>query len=140
MVIPNILQLTIPGRPVPKKNNQIMIKGRNLILPSKAYKAYIDFCVGSKDRRKVGFLMLYGNIQFSGPVRIDAHYWLPDYRWWPDLVGLLQATGDIMQAAGIIKDDKQVITWGTSQIMGIDVNNPRVEITISDYKCKWWRW
>lgn len=140
-MIPNILTLTIPGRPVPKKNNQIMIKGRNLLLPSKAYKAYYDFCLGSK--RKPGWLCQWGNIQFTGPVRVDAHYFFENYQWHPDLTGLLQATADILQAAGILKDDKQIITWGTSQIIDIGSKESpveaRAEITISDHECKWWR-
>lgn len=135
--VPATLSLTIPGRPVPKKNNQIMVKGRNLILPSKAYKEYYDFCIGTK--KKMGWLVQFGNMQFQGPVRVDAHYWLPDYRWWPDLAGLIQATGDILEAAGILVNDKQITSWGTSAILGLS-ETPRTEITISEMNVSWWKW
>ena len=136
--IPQTLTLTIPGRPVPAKNNPVMVAGRNLILPSKAFRAYKTFCIGTKKRP--GWLCQWGNVQFVGPVRVDCHYWLPSYQWWPDLVGLLQGTSDILQAAGIIVNDKNIVTYGTSAIVGIDRDNPRVEITISDApKPRWWK-
>jgi len=126
------LSLTILGRPVPKKNNPIMLKGRNLILPSKAYRAY--------EKSALKQLMAWGNIYFDGPVRVDAHYFLPDKRWWPDLTGLLQATGDILQKSGLIENDKQIVSWGTSRIVRLDKESPRAEITIEEVpEPEWWR-
>ena len=135
-MIPATLSITIPGRPVPKKNSPVMIKGRNLILPSKAYRAYHAFCIGTAKRP--GWLAQWGNIQFPSYVSVKAHYWLPDKRWWPDLTGLLQATGDILQAAAIIRDDKFIVGWPCSRIVGLDRKNPRAEITIYEAAAPEW--
>lgn len=47
---------------------------------------------------------------------------------WPDLVGLLQATSDILTEAGIIDDDMWIANYDGSEIVGIDKANSRVEI------------
>lgn len=124
-----MLTISIPGRPVPKKNNSIMVKGRNLILPSKAYAEYHKFCIGNK--RHPGWLAQWGNIQYTEPVQMTCLYWYADFRWWGDLINLLEATADILQDADILKDDKLVRSVDGSRIMGIDKENPRTEIAIS---------
>jgi len=54
---------------------------------------------------------------------------MPDRRV-PDLINLLQATADILEKARVIEDDKDIISFDGSKIMGIDKDNPRTEITI----------
>ena len=49
---------------------------------------------------------------------------------WPDLVGLLQATSDILTEAKLIDDDKWIVHYDGSCIAGVDKNSPRVEIDI----------
>lgn len=137
-MIPQTLTLTIPGRPYTAKNNAVMVKGRNLLLPSPKYRKYKAFCVGTKT--KPGWLTQYGNYQFTGPVRLDCHYWMRNYQGWPDLVGLLQATCDILEASGILLNDRQVVSFGNSRIVGVDAESPRVQIEIRDIICEWWRW
>ena len=127
------MKIIIPGRPVPAKNHPVMVRP-GLLLPSKPYRQYRDFCLGKGKRP--GWLAQYGNIHFPGPVALCARYWLPDKRWWPDLVGLLQATSDILQAAGLIDNDRNIISYDGSRIMGLDKANPRVEITIKEWKTK----
>ena len=41
---------------------------------------------------------------------------MPDRRSWPDLVGLMQATGDILERARIIENDKDIVSWDGSYI------------------------
>jgi Holliday junction resolvase RusA-like endonuclease len=53
---------------------------------------------------------------------------MPNWAHWPDLVGLLQATSDILTEAGIIEDDMWVANYDGSEIVGIDKANSRVEI------------
>ena len=55
---------------------------------------------------------------------------MPDKRSWPDLVGLLQATSDILTDAKIIDDDKWIVHYDGSCIAGVDKSSPRVEIDI----------
>jgi len=57
---------------------------------------------------------------------------MPNRQSWPDLMGLLQATCDILQKAEIIVNDQNVISLDGSRIVGVDINNPRVEIEISE--------
>ena len=136
---PQVVTIVIPGRPVPKKNSPVMVKDQNIILPSKAFRDYRKFCLGTKTRP--GWLLVcYGNLQFTGPVWVSARYWLPDYRWWPDLVGLMQGTGDLLEAAGIITNDRNIVSWGGSHIAGIDRDDPRAEINLAEVgRPKWWR-
>jgi Holliday junction resolvase RusA-like endonuclease len=130
-----MLKIEIPGTPRTKKNSQIMVKGRNLILPSKAFSEYQKFCIGTKT--KPGWLMQWGNICYTVPVQVTCFYWFPDNRSKPDLVGLLQATSDILEKAGILENDRLIASYDGSRIMGIDKEHPRAEITITemdDYK------
>ena len=131
------LSLVIPGRPPTKKNSRTVVGGK-IVGVSKSYKAYHDFCIGTK--RRPGWLCQWGNIQFEGPVHVKADYWLPNYANWPDLVGLLQASGDILEAGGLIENDRNIVSWDGSRIAGIDRDNPRAMITIVECdQPEWWR-
>jgi Holliday junction resolvase RusA-like endonuclease len=123
MSVPLEVTLIIPGRPVPKKNSSIRLKGRPVVLPSKTYQKYEKYCKKLLRSQKV---------RFPGLVHVCALYYLQDYRWWPDLVGLQQATGDILEGAEIIKNDKYIVSWDGSRIAGLDKENPRAEITIRE--------
>ena len=136
----NSIHFTIPGRPVPKKNNPqaYCIHGRRgwargmpmpkkIIIPSKAYLEYEKLAVASLRNQFWGHQML------TTPLLVVSLYYLPDKRWWPDLYGLLQATGDILQKAGIIENDSLVKRVGESEIVGVDKENPRCEITITPW-------
>lgn len=127
-----MLKLTIPGRPISKKNHQqiVYVNGKPVIIQSKYWAQYERFCCGTK--RKPGWLAQWGNIQFDKPVTLTCHYWLPDRRSRPDLGNLLAGTCDLLEAAGILKNDRLVVKFGDSCIMGIDANNPRVDITIEE--------
>lgn len=92
------------------------------MLPSEAFVEYEKAALWQIPQR------LRKNI--DEPMTVTCHYYLPNRRWWPDLVGLLQATSDILQTAHVIKDDKFIVSYGDSRIAGIDKQNPRVEIEI----------
>jgi len=47
-----------------------------------------------------------------------------------DVAGYIQAVGDMLQAAGILKNDKQIESWDGSRRLK-DATNPRVEIFIT---------
>lgn len=65
-------------------------------------------------------------------VKMTAKYYMPNRKGWPDLFGLVQATADILESAGIIEDDGYIAEMGGSMIAGIDAEDPRVEITVSE--------
>lgn len=115
---------TVPGRPVPKKNNPVIVQHAKhpVLLPSKAWRAY--------EKAALAYLRVKVHARLSGPVQVTALYWLPDRRWWPDLANLFEGTGDLLQAAGIIANDRDIVSWDGSRIMGLDPDTPRAEITV----------
>ncbi len=119
-----MLKIVIPGRCVPKKNSpRIVGKYRNILLPSKTWLEYRDYCAR--------FFYSIGNLAtITGPVRVQVQYWLPDKRWKPDLVGILQSISDILEYYKVIENDQQIESYDGSKPMGIDRDNPRVEIEI----------
>jgi hypothetical protein len=44
----------------------------------------------------------------------------------------MQATGDILEATEVIKNDRYISSWDGSEIVGLDKQNPRAEITIRE--------
>lgn len=118
----NTLKLVILGRPVPKKNSAILIKGQARILPSATFTKYENAALPQIAKAMPG--------QFREPVSVKCRYWFATKQWWPDLVGLLQGTSDILQKAGVLKDDRLIANYNDSRIVGLDEFNPRAEIEI----------
>lgn len=125
----SVIDITLKGRPATKKNSgRIVFKnGKRIIIPSEAYENYEDACLWQLAGKK---------LHISGIIVVECKYYLPNKRSWPDLIGLLQATSDILTKAGIIDDDKWICSYGDSCIAGIDKENPRAEIRIMDRKNK----
>lgn len=126
----DVYVFVIKGRPITKKNSSRWA-GRGKLLPSASYMAYEEAAIWQLKRQ-----MRRQDLDPSGlhPIPyalvVNCHYWMPSQQSWPDLVGLLQATSDILQKAGIIKDDGLIVSYGSSRIEGIDRGNPRVWISI----------
>lgn len=124
-----VIDITLKGRPATKKNSgRIVFKnGKRIIIPSEAYENYEDVCLWQLAGKK---------LHISGIIVVECKYYLPNKRSWPDLIGLLQATSDILTKAKVIDDDKWICSYGNSCIAGIDKDNPRAEIRIMDRKNK----
>lgn len=120
----DVLRLVIPGRPATKKNSGRVVKAGRFtkILPSEAFKKYEKLAMRHIRAAMPG--------QFREPVTMKCLYWLPDKRWWPDLAGLLQATSDILETAGVLENDRLIADYNGSKIAGLDKYNPRTEIEI----------
>lgn len=116
----------IPGRPVTKKNSGRYC-GPGRFRPSAAYEAYEAVAVPTlkNQRKKLGI-----NYPIDRPCELYVHYYMPSRAAWPDLVGLMQATADLLEAAGVLEDDRLILSWQGTNIEGIDKNNPRAEITL----------
>jgi Holliday junction resolvase RusA-like endonuclease len=116
--------LVIPGQPATKKNSQVArcVNGKPVVLQSKAYRAY--------EKMALKALLACPRTEFSGPVVVTVHYWLKDKRR-PDLNNLMAATADILEKARLITDDREIVSWDGSRIMGTSPN-PRAEITIKE--------
>lgn len=63
---------------------------------------------------------------------MTATYYMPNRKGWPDLFGLVQATDDILESAGIIEDDGYIAETDGSMIAGIDKENPRAIVEICE--------
>ena len=127
---------TIHGRPITKKNSQRIFrtnrgKGRPFIVQSAAYNRY----------ERAALIQLFQQRPkriITGQVDIVALYYMPNAVSWPDLTGLMQTTGDVLEKAEIISNDKNIRHWGIgnkhTEIAGIDKDNPRVEIILREVK------
>ena len=132
-------KFVIHGQPATKKNSPVLVQGRAVVLPSKAYRAYEKHF-----RQQLLSMRAKGLPHFNGPVQLTAHYYLQDRRAYPDLNGLIQATQDILsddytRIGGrrslayrwILADDRLVKSLDGCKIAGIDKSDPRAEITIT---------
>lgn len=125
------------GQPATKKNSATVVRNYAHILPSAAYRAY--------ERHFREALMALGRLpHYTLPVRLTCRYYLKDRAHWPDLVGLMQATADIISderrkiggrmvttREWLLSDDRIVTSWDGTEIAGIDKARPRVEIVIT---------
>lgn len=126
----------IYGQPATKKNSSIMVSGRNLILPSKSYREYAKVF-----RQQLCYLR--DKQHFDTGVNLAVRYYLRDKAHFPDLVGLMQATADLLADEyktfhgkktlinkWVLSDDRIIKSWNGTKIAGIDKQNPRTEIEI----------
>ena len=124
--------VVIPGEVVMLKNNRdpgwerrghhrrLVIKTRPRWNTYKAYAA--GHCVARRQR--------LGRTPLHGLLHVVVRYYPRDRSHWPDLSGLHEVIGDILEAGGVIHDDQQIRNWDGSRIMEPDRGNPREEIWI----------
>lgn len=116
-------RFTIDGRPITKKNS--MQKTRRGLIQSKQYREYEEAALWQLLNEKPE-----GMAPIGRAVKMEAIYYMPDRRGWPDLFGLLQATADILEKANILEDDGYIADVAFSCIAGVDPVWPRAEIKI----------
>jgi len=130
----------IHGAPRTKKNSPRIVNigpmcracgkrgGFPKVLPSLAYEewesAALRECMAIKPKLRAAGVEL----PIVAPIGIEALVYRD--RAVGDLSNYLEAVGDMLQAAGIIQDDKQIEDWDGSRRLK-DANNPRVEIFIT---------
>lgn len=119
------MKIVLLGDPRTKKNSQRLVPfgGRMIPLTSKAYSEYERACLAqiTGDKRK----------GIDCPVNVQAVYFMGTRRK-VDLVNLLEATDDILTAAGVILDDHSGIVAGhDGSRVRYDKDNPRTEIDIT---------
>ncbi len=123
---------TIPGRPITKKNSQRIFRsgrgrGKPFIVQSSVYNSFERAAVKALLNQRPEF-------PIEKEIDVCVKYYMPNYVSWPDLIGLLQATSDILQKADIITNDKNIQHYGFrgnhSEIVGVDKDNPRTEIRL----------
>lgn len=118
-----VYKFTIDGRPMTKKNS--MTKTRYGIIQSRQYRDY--------EKAALCQLMTQKPRSFrtiACAARMNVEYYMPSRKGWPDLFGLVQATADILEKAGIVADDGYIADVAYSCIAGIDPVWPRAEIKV----------
>lgn len=122
-----MIQLTILGQPITKKNSQRIIwlgNGRPSIAPSKSFVRY-QKCAG---------VFIPGTIRkrFNGCYNVKCVYFMPTRRK-VDLNNLLESTCDILVHYGVLEDDNSNIVHAhDGSRVRYDKQNPRVEIEITE--------
>lgn len=128
------MKFVITGNPITKKNSQQILvnrkTGKPFISPSSKYKAY--------EKEAVKQLLLqnvrgYSEFDFpiDTPVNVACVYFMETKRK-VDLANLLEASNDILVAAGILADDNcSIASMYDGSEVHHDKQNPRVEIEIT---------
>ena len=104
-------QYDIKLAPVTKKNSQQIIKvnGRNIIIPSAAYKKYESQCAE--------FLQHKPDRPIGSPVEVTCLYFLKRTKngeipkRQPDLANLIEATHDVLVKHKILEDDNVSVIY-----------------------------
>lgn len=121
-----IIELTIPGAPRTKKNHGrvVMRGGRKLHLPSEAYSDY--------RARVLPLLKQWQTACLKRPLAIALNCAATFYRDADrgDAVGYYQGLADLLQEAGIVQDDKFIVSWDGSRLAR-DASRPRVELALT---------
>ena len=106
-----VYNFTIDGRPMTKKNS--MTKTRYGLIQSKQYRDYEKMALCQLMTQKPrGFRAI------ACAARMNVEYYMPNRKGWPDLFGLIQATADILEKAGIVEDDGYIADAAYSCIAG----------------------
>lgn len=115
------MNFTIELPPITKKNSMrlVMVKGRMIPIPSKAYKDY--------EKNAKPFMP---DVYIDYPINLKAIFYMPTHRR-VDLVNLEEALCDLLVHYGILKDDdyKIVASMDGSRV-DYDKENPRTEVEI----------
>lgn len=118
-----VYKFIVDGRPVTKKNS--MTKTRYGLIQFKQYRDYEKAALCQLMTQKPrGFRAI------DCAARMNVEYYMPNRKGWPDLFGLVQATADILEKAGIVADDGHIADVAYSCIAGVDPVWPRAEIKV----------
>lgn len=117
------MRLVIHGAPRTKKNHQRIARardGRRFVLPAKQYERWAGFAIGQLKRQ-------YSGPPIETPVNMRAIVYRE--RAVGDLLNYLAAISDVLEDAGVVVDDKWIVSVDGSR-MAKDAKAPRVEIEI----------
>lgn len=120
------MRLILKGDPRTKKNSQrIIMAGRYpRLLPSKAYTEYEEQCLWQ--------IPGAARKHLENRINLRCVYYMQTRRK-VDLANLLEATCDILVAAGVIEDDNsEIVVSHDGSRVEHDKQNPRVEIEITE--------
>jgi Holliday junction resolvase RusA-like endonuclease len=119
------LSFVIPGAPRTKKNHgrRIQRGGRKYDIPSAAYEAWniqaqIHLMLGRQSRPNT----------ITTEVNCAAIFYRDALTG--DAVGYYQGLADALEEAGIVSNDKLIVSWDGSRMLK-DADDPRVDVTLT---------
>lgn len=122
----NAITLTVPGAPRTKKNSGRRVYARGVAwqMPSQSWTDWRDFAlphlrqwVARTKHKPIEVAVNCAALFYRDADRGDADNFY---------VGL----GDLLQAAGIVKKDRLIVSWDGSRLLK-DASNPRTEVTLT---------
>ena len=118
--------LVVPLAPRTKKNHSriVRVKGRPIIIPSAQHEAWFKAALLAV---RLQWRAL-GEEAFARPCAVSATFYRD--RATGDLLNYCQALADLLQAAGVVEDDKFIASWDGSRAQ-VDRERPRIELHIS---------
>ena len=116
------ISVELIGQPITKKNSMRIMRGK--LKQSEAYCNYEEDCLNQTLARRT---------PLEGKLHVTCLYYMKT-AFEPDLLNLMAATHDILEKANFYVNDKQIKSVDGSRIMGKDDSNPRVEITIEQFR------
>lgn len=124
------IRFTVAGHPRTKKTSQriITVRGRRRIVPSKVTVKWSN----DAQLQLQAQMGKYRGHTFSERQRwnLCAVFYRPT-ETTADLVNHLQALCDVLQAAGVVSNDRWLTGFDGSRL-AVDAKNPRVEITLNE--------
>ena len=137
------MTFTILGPPATKKTSQRIVRnkrtGRMWVRPSERTDNWTASAVAQLKRqyghgqRYVGVdrrrgIVTFGTGAIITPVNVRALVYRAANRG--DLVNYLQAIADALEAAGVVENDRLIVSWDGSRLL-LDRKRPRVELELS---------
>jgi Holliday junction resolvase RusA-like endonuclease len=118
-------EATIVGSPRTKKNHSRIVRRGNFtkLLPSEAYERWEAAAVPQLRIARAGRAPIAGDVHVAAVFYRD--------RAQGDLVNYMQALADTLQKAGVIQDDRQIVSWDQTRLAK-DKEKPRVELRIME--------
>jgi len=128
-LFPFLDSFTLGGAPRTKKNHgKIIVRGKRVLhVPSDAHQKWFLRAMLDANKARARNPVLY---PVPHPINVSAVFYCEANTGDP--VGYYQALADLLQAAGIVGDDKQIRTWwGT--YLALDRVNPRIEVMLQGF-------
>lgn len=121
------LIITIPGRPITKKNSQRIVVNpktkRPIVLPSEKFELY---------QEEAGWHIHCKGLKLKGRYNVKCVYYMPTHHR-VDLCNLLEATCDILTHYGVLDDDNSnIVAAHDGSRVCYSKEHPRVVITITE--------
>lgn len=113
------MRITIIGRPISKKNSKqlIPVRGRTIMIPSKAYNQF----------RKDALKQIIPNGQIADPYYVRYEFQMKG-KLDTDIDNMIAGINDILQEAGVFKDDKLIKKIEAVKVGGYDDWKTIIEI------------